>query len=389
MARVDELAPTHATARRAEESPSVKVALLCSGLGKVNRGFERLIRELFDGLKDEVDLTLFKGAGEVTERERVVFNLGRQGRLVRILPVHRLLGKSPYYAEAISFVLAVWPALIRGKFDVVHYIDIPIGQVLGRMRRRLGGRFRLLYTQGAVVDPELYPAAEHVHQVAPKARDDALAYGIPPDTMTMIPCGLYAETFASDVPREELRRRQGADSDAFLVLSVCAVDRVMKRVDVLIEEVARLDDGVHLRVDGHMEDPSLASLGRERLGERFRVDTVPRQQLSEVYGMADLFVLASLGESFGLAVVEAMAAGLPVLVHDDDHFRWLVEPEEQRVDMARPGALAERINWFRERPEERRRLGEINRQAVRERFDWAAILPRYRDMYRAMGRVSP
>ena len=41
-----------------------KIALLCSGLGNIKRGHEIFAQDLFDLLKNDLDITLFKGGGE-------------------------------------------------------------------------------------------------------------------------------------------------------------------------------------------------------------------------------------------------------------------------------------------------------------------------------------
>ncbi|MFY7913426.1 MAG: glycosyl transferase family 1, partial [Rubrivivax sp.] len=56
----------------------MKIALLCTGLGNIYRGHEVFARELFDLLKDDLDITLFKGGGTAAPRELVMPNIGRQ-----------------------------------------------------------------------------------------------------------------------------------------------------------------------------------------------------------------------------------------------------------------------------------------------------------------------
>jgi glycosyltransferase involved in cell wall biosynthesis len=365
----------------------VKAAMLCSGVGRVQRGFERLVCDLFEGLRPDLDLTLFKGGGPRRDGERPVFNLPRHGLVNRWLQPWRLGLRSPYFMECASFAAAAWPALKRGGYDVVHYIDLPVGMVLGRMRDRFGADFRLLYTQGVVIDPSLYPPYDHVHQVAQVLHDEAVEAGRDPVDMTMIPCGLDCDHFTPPAPRAELRRRHGLPDETLVVLSICALNREQKRVDHLVEEFVRSGDDGLLWVDGQPEDASLVELGAQRLGDRFRCTRVAGETLPELYGLADVFVLASLQESFGLAVVEAMAAGRPVLVHDSPHFAWLVPDARQRVDMAAPGAAAERLAAWRADPELREELGRANAAEVRRRFDWSVLMPRYRALFESLAGV--
>src|SRR5262245_21431574 len=144
----------------------MKIAMLCSGVGRVQRGFERLMRDRFDLVRDDLDVTLFKGGGPSGPRERVSLNASRDGWLHRALPVHRLFGRPAYYSECWSFALSVFPRLLFGGYDVVHYIDMPVGHALAMLSRIFRTRFRYLYTQGVVVDPRFYPHYDHLHQVA-------------------------------------------------------------------------------------------------------------------------------------------------------------------------------------------------------------------------------
>jgi len=103
--------------------------------------------------------------------------------------------------------------------------------------------------------------------------------------------------------------------------------------------------------------------------------------------MADVMVSTSFHEAFGMAVVEAMAAGLPVIVHDSAHFRWLVGDQGFRVDMGSPGALARCIAEIKAgRP-----TGDpaARRLTATRRFGWEGLKPGYLDMYSKLGLSSP
>jgi glycosyltransferase involved in cell wall biosynthesis len=286
-----------------------------------------------------------------------------------------------------TFALAMLPHLRNGAYDLVHTIDPPLTRVLHALRRKLGLRFRLLYTEACAMPPEDYPPADHTQQIAPSSFEAAVAHGHPAEGMSLLPCGFHPERFAAGPDRAALRRAHGVDPDAFVILSVAAINRNHKRIDHLIDEVARLEGRPLLWLDGSLDhgDPDLIGYARRRLGDRCRITQVASDRVGELYRLADVMPHTATFEAFGLAMVEAAAAGLPVLVHDAPHFRWLLPRPECWVDMARPGALAERLAALMAGPI---RLAALSDPASTRRFAWDALRPRYRDLYQRVAGLG-
>jgi glycosyltransferase involved in cell wall biosynthesis len=353
-------------------------------VGLVQRGFERMFADLFRVVAPELEVTAFKGGGPSSGRERVLRFAARNGVIPRILPVHKLVRLTPYYTECATFALALLPHLVRDGFDVVHVVDLPLARVLFHLRNLLGLKFRLLYTEGASAEPRYYPPADHMHQVSLAAYEDALRYGIPESYQTVIPCGVDTARFVVARSREELRAEHRVPPDAYVILSVAAINRYHKRVDYLIEEAARLPGDVLLWLDGSLDhgDPDLVGVAKRRLGDRCRVTHVPSDRVAELYGLADVMVLGSLYEAFGLAIVEAASTGLRVITHDSPHFRWLFPDPEDHVDMSRPGALAGRLAELRYR-----RSSPGRAAAMRSRFDWEILKGQYAELYRRVAAM--
>jgi glycosyltransferase involved in cell wall biosynthesis len=159
------------------------------------------------------------------------------------------------------------------------------------------------------------------------------------------------------------------------------MNRSHKRVDHIIEEASKLEGDFLLWIDGRPEEPELLELARGKLGARCRITHVPTEQVAQLYHLADVFVHAALGEGFGLAICEAAASGLRVLAHDSPHFQWLVGDRDCLLDMRVPGALAGRLRELTGAPRLPDRAGRLAK-SMRERFDWQALAPQYRDMYR-------
>ena len=358
-----------------------RVAIACPGVGLAQRGFERMFADLFSLVGSDLDVTLFKGGGEISAREKVPAFLPRNGRFVNLFPIHSLLGRSPIHVECMTFALALLPYLRNGRFDVVHCIDPPLARILYKLRRLFRMQFRLLYTHGCTMPPSGYPPADHLQQVAAEAYDEALANGIPASAMTLLPCGIHPERFDVDRSKEELRREYDVAPDAFVILSVAALNRAHKRVHHLIEEAARLQGNYLLWLDASMDqgEPDLIGFARSCLGDRCRITHVPTGKVGELYRMADVMAHASVFEAFGLSIVEAASTGLPVICHDAPHFRWLLPNPHAWVDMKSPGALANRLSFLMAHPASLRDLQ--CREQVRRRFSWNDLRPGYEALY--------
>ena len=85
-----------------------------------------MFHDLYKLVEHEVDVTLFKGGGPTSAREKVPVFLPRNGRVLTTVPLHELFGRSPIHAECLTYALGLLPHLWRGDFDVLHCIDPPL-----------------------------------------------------------------------------------------------------------------------------------------------------------------------------------------------------------------------------------------------------------------------
>lgn len=94
-------------------------------------------------------------------------------------------------------------------------------------------------------------------------------------------------------------------------------------------------------------------------------------RLLNLYQRSDLFVLPSLGECFGIALVEAMGAGLPVIASDVGGTADIVEPGRNGfiVPVSDATALTEAIEAVLTNNERHRAMGRQSRRLAEERFD--------------------
>ncbi len=151
-------------------------------------------------------------------------------------------------------------------------------------------------------------------------------YDADPDRVVTVPPGVDLDVF-SPGPRAAARRAVDVPQDAYLLLFVGRI-QPLKAPDVLVRAAARmlelqpsLRDRLVVAVVG---GPSGSGLAQPRhlqaLAERLGVsdvvrlvDPVPQESLPDWYRAADVTVVPSYSESFGLVAIESQAAGTPVV----------------------------------------------------------------------------
>ena len=175
--------------------------------------------------------------------------------------------------------------------------------------------------KGAVVPRTVRHAAE-VFVVGTLARESMLARGVPPDRIsifadTIDPGWFGAESDRLRPRRDELRADVGLEADDVAVLSVARL-APEKGHDTLIAAAALLADPrlAVLLAGGGPERERLEALAAE-LGTRLVVlPELAWERIVERYAVADVFALLSRHEPWGVAVNEAAACGLPLVLSD-------------------------------------------------------------------------
>jgi glycosyltransferase involved in cell wall biosynthesis len=174
--------------------------------------------------------------------------------------------------------------------------------------QRLGGG-PAVHALRLVRDLELRHAA---HVLTPSAylRDLVLSWGVQADRVSVLPNP--APPLPELAPRAELRRSFELDGDTLAFAGRLAAQ---KSLDVALAALARVD-GVTLLIAGEGDERAALERRARELGLTGRVRFLgpqSRERVLELFRAADAAVLSSSWENFPHTVVEALAAGTPVL----------------------------------------------------------------------------
>jgi glycosyltransferase involved in cell wall biosynthesis len=193
-----------------------------------------------------------------------------------------------------------------------------------------------------------------------------------------------ARLAARAVDRWDARAELGLDQHAPVVGCAARFDEV-KRLDLLLRAVARVTPPATVAlIGGGPEEARLRAVAAEvGLGDRARFagEVADAARLFKAF---DVLAATSRKEGLPLAVVEAMALGLPVVATDIPAHREVLGPASYGLVEASVGAVAARLTAVLADPALGERLGAENRTRARSEFDARDMLAAVEGVYREL-----
>jgi len=217
-------------------------------------------------------------------------------------------------------------------------------------------------------------------------------YGAVSERVFVVPPGVDLSVF-QPVDRDEARRKIGYGPGR-LLLFVGRLER-LKGVEVAIRALALLRDRNHDDVrllilgedskDGDEGEKDRLKAVAADVGVRDRVDflgSVAHHELPYFYSAADVCVMPSYSESFGLVGLEAQASGRPVVGSDVSGLRSVIRDQVSGYLIAGhdPAEYAERIGRLLEDPELAQQMGRRGR-LLAQRYSWTRTADRLRELF--------
>jgi len=279
-------------------------------------GAEIQLAMLVRHTRHDADVITLYNAGSVADQIRAdgtsVRDLGMQrntelGALRRLRSiieagrydvVHTHLYRSQIYAR---------PAARLARTPVVLTTEHSIGETHIERRKMTAG------VRGLYLASELFSDATIA--VSDVVRERLVRWGVPARKITVIPNGLEIAALAFDpAAREQARAQFGLGPDTYVIGALGRIDE-NKRVELTVEAAApMLGERCKILVVGRGDHRTVVEATAARLGVSdhvifggFQPDT------AAMMAAFDLYAATSVQETFGLAVLEAMASGLPVV----------------------------------------------------------------------------
>ncbi|OGN25621.1 MAG: hypothetical protein A3B12_00510 [Candidatus Yanofskybacteria bacterium RIFCSPLOWO2_01_FULL_44_88] len=349
----------------------------------------------FDIITTKLNRTLpdFENKGNIR-----IYRVGRAAALSNFL-----LPKSLFPAAA--FIKALLLTIKTGRYDIVFslqasqgggaawlyklffpgtpfLLNIQEGKNLSEQGRRINFFRNLILKKADVIIAISNYLKAYAQKINPKA------------DLFVIPNGVDLKKFKiqSSSPKADppLREKLKVDEHKTII----TVSRLVEKnglVD-LVEAIKYLDDSIGLIVIGQGPLEKTLKLRVKNLNLENRIEfvgEVANERLPDYLAAADIFVRPSLSEGLGIAFIEAMAMGVPVIGTPVGGILDLIKNQETGLlcEVGNPKDIAAKIQTILNDDILKQRLIANAKQHVANNYDWDLIASRFRELFYKYGSI--
>jgi len=266
---------------------------------------------------------------------------------------------------------------------------------LGAVKYKSVTTIPMIASTRLAVEKAVLETAERIVATSPQEQDHMRSLVSTKGNIDIIPCGTDIHRFGSWT-KESARATLGIDQDEKVVFYVGRFDP-RKGIETLVRAVGqsklRGQEKLKLIIGGGSRPGQSDGIERDRIegivAELGMSDfTIFPGRLGDdilpaYYAAADVCVVPSHYEPFGLVAIEAMASGTPVVASDVGGLQFTVVPEETGL-LAAPkdeADFADAIDRILSNPDWRDQLGKGARARVESKFSWDGVAHQLSDLY--------
>lgn len=313
---------------------------------------------------------------------------------------------SPFRRYKFSINLLNWLAQNHQHYDLahIHALFSPVSSTAARTARKhqlpyilrplgtldpadLQKKRQLKQLYASVLEgPNLQQAAA-IHFTSEQEAKISERFGSTAQDL-VLPLGVsLPESFGADV-----KAKFGIPMDKPIVLFMSRIDR-KKGLDLLIPALEQLSDFHFVLAGGNPQDPDYEASIRQQIENSSLRDRttitgfITGGDKTALLQTADVFVLPSYYENFGIAVAEAMSAGTPVVISDQVHiWKEIQQAEAGWVSSCAVEDLTETLRLALSDRAELQRRGRLAQQHAKENYSWDAIATQMIQAYESLKR---
>ena len=265
---------------------------------------------------------------------------------------------------------------------------------LGAVKYNTVKTIPLVASTRLAVEKQVLETAERIVATSPQEKEHMRSLVSTKGNIDIIPCGTDIQRFGG-IERQAAKAHLGIDPETKVVLYVGRFDP-RKGIETLVRAVKESKlhsaNNIQLIIGGGSRPGESDGIERERI-EKIVAElgmsntTFPGRLSQEIlpyyYAAADVSVVPSHYEPFGLVAIEAMASGTPVVASDVGGLQFTVVPEETGL-LAPPqdvAGFAAAIDRILSNPEWRDKLGQAGRKRVEAKFSWDGVAHQLSALY--------
>ena len=265
---------------------------------------------------------------------------------------------------------------------------------LGAVKYNTVKTIPLVASTRLAVEKQVLETAERIVATSPQEKEHMRSLVSTKGNIDIIPCGTDIQRFGG-IEQQAAKAHLGIDPETKVVLYVGRFDP-RKGIETLVRAVkeSKLHSvkNIQLIIGGGSRPGESDGIERERIEKivaqlGMSNTTFPGRLSQEIlpyyYAAADVSVVPSHYEPFGLVAIEAMASGTPVVASDVGGLQFTVVPEETGL-LAPPqdvAGFAAAIDRILSDSEWRDKLGQAGRKRVEAKFSWEGVAHQLSALY--------
>jgi len=237
-----------------------------------------------------------------------------------------------------------------------------------------------LYPQYFLIEKQAVEESEIVVALSKmRAREICDTYNLDKNRVTVINPGIDLIKFHPSKKDKDLLKELNLPENCKIILTVCRLS-FEKNLEMLIKSFNKIsDENVFLIIVGYgAQKEYLEGLVKRLNLSKKVIFTGERNDIERFYRIADLFILTSIYEGFGLVYLEAMATGIPCIGLKPDYPKIIVSSDEiindgttgLLVDPYSVDDLTEKICKIINDDDLKNKLGKNARRVCEERYSW-------------------